>query len=115
MALNDVSLSAGDRGNTVAQRAPRGGLSPPATISGDSALVARPEATLPGPPLRQATQPGARPERRRATGSGWGPPRAVKGRVLDGRRRCRAARFSPYPAPGAGLDLLRGARAALRL
>uniref|UniRef100_G1PYG3 Chromosome 11 open reading frame 71 n=2 Tax=Myotis lucifugus TaxID=59463 RepID=G1PYG3_MYOLU len=111
MALNDVSLSAGDRGNTVAQRAPRGGLSPPAsalaTVSGDSALVARPEATHPGPPLRQATQPGARPERRRATGSGWGSPRSVKGRDPDGRRRCHAARFSPYPAPGAELDLLR--------
>ncbi|XP_036179868.1 uncharacterized protein C11orf71 homolog [Myotis myotis] len=119
MALNDVSLCAGDRRNTVAWRAPRGGLGPPAsalaTVSGDSALVARPGATHPGPPLRHATQSGARAERRRATGSGWGPPRSVKGRDPDGRRRGRAARFSPYPAPGAGLGLLRGARAALRL
>ncbi|XP_008148447.2 uncharacterized protein C11orf71 homolog [Eptesicus fuscus] len=114
MALNDVSLCTGDRGNTVAHRAPRDGLSPPAsalaTVSGDSALVAGPEAAHPGLPPRQATRPGVRTESRRAPGSGWSPPRSVKGRDPDGRRRSRAARFSPYPTPGAGLDLLRSAR-----
>lgn len=103
MALAGGPLCAGDRGNTVAQRAPRGGLSPPASalasVSGDSALVARPEASHPAPPLRQAARPGAR-----------SPPRSGKGRPPWGRRRGRAARFSPYPAPGAARDLLRGAR-----
>ncbi|XP_045433538.1 uncharacterized protein C11orf71 homolog [Pipistrellus kuhlii] len=110
MALNGASLCAGDRGDTMAHRPPRDGLSPPASalarVSGDSALV----ATHPGLPPRRATRPSVRTESRRAPGSGWKPPRAGKGRDPDGGRRSCAARFCPYPDPGTDRDLLRSAR-----
>lgn len=99
MALNNMSLSAGDQRTRVAYRASHGDLSPSAAlalamVSGDSFLVARPEAVLPGPTPRQAVRPNVR-------------TRFIKGREPDGRNRSRQTRFSPYPTPGVKLDLLR--------
>lgn len=112
MALNNVSLSAGDQRTRVAYRASHGDLSPSAAlalamVSGDSFLVARPEAILPGPTARQAVRPNVRTESRRASGGGRSPTRFIKGREPDGRNRSRQTRFSPYPTPGVKLDLLR--------
>ncbi|XP_058401168.1 uncharacterized protein C11orf71 homolog [Diceros bicornis minor] len=111
MALNYVSLSAGDQANSVAYRSSHGDLSPSALalamISGDSFLVAGREATPPGPAPRQAGRPSVRLERSRAAGGGRSPTRVIKGREPDGRNRSRQARFSPYPTPGVKLDLLR--------
>ncbi|KAG8524576.1 putative protein C11orf71 [Galemys pyrenaicus] len=111
MALNYVSLSAGDQRNWWAYRYANGDLSPSASalamVSGDSCLVARPEALTPGPTPWQAARPTVRTESRWATGGGRSPTRVIKGRELDGRRRGRQSRFSPYPTPGIKLDLLR--------
>lgn len=111
MALNYVSLSAGDQANRVAYRSSHGDLRPSASalamVSGDSFLVARPEATPPIPIPRQAGRPSVRPERSRAAAGGRSPARVIKGREPDGRNRSRQARFSPYPTPGVKLDLLR--------
>ncbi|VCX36545.1 unnamed protein product [Gulo gulo] len=111
MALNNVSLSAGDQRTRGAYRASLGALSPSALelamVSGDSFLVARPEAVLPGPAPRQAARPSVRTESRRASGGGRSPTRFIKGREPDGWNRSRQARFSPYPTPGVKLDLLR--------
>ncbi|XP_022368966.1 uncharacterized protein C11orf71 homolog [Lutra lutra] len=109
MALNNVSLSAGDQRTRRAYRASLGALSSSALeramVSGDSFLVAMPEAVLPGPAPRQAVRPSVRTESRRASGGGRSPTRFI--RDPDGRNRSRQARFSPYPAPGVKLDLLR--------
>ncbi|XP_015990424.2 uncharacterized protein C11orf71 homolog [Rousettus aegyptiacus] len=111
MVLNHVSMSAGDQGNGVAYRSTRGDHSPSALalvmVSGDSFLVTRPEAVLPGPTLREAVRPSIRTENRRAAAGAWGPTRFIKGRDLDGRNRRRQSRFSPYPTPGVKLDILR--------
>ncbi|XP_032283947.1 uncharacterized protein C11orf71 homolog [Phoca vitulina] len=111
MALNNVSLSAGDQRTGVAYRASHGDLSPSALalamVSGDSFLVARPEAVLPGPTPRQALRPSARTESRRTSGGGRSPTRFITGREPDGRNRSRQTRFSPYPTRGVKLDLLR--------
>lgn len=111
MALNDVSLCAGDQGNRAASRPARGDLSPSASawamVSGDSALVAGPGGAHPGPPPRQAARPGARAESRRAAGGGWSPARSGKGRDPGARSRSRQGRFAPYPARGPKLDLRR--------
>uniref|UniRef100_A0A8C9AI84 Chromosome 11 open reading frame 71 n=1 Tax=Prolemur simus TaxID=1328070 RepID=A0A8C9AI84_PROSS len=109
MALSNVSLSAGDQGNTVGYRASHGDLTPSASalamVSGDSFLVARPEATHLGP--REAVRLSVRIENRRLTGGGRSLTRFIKGREPDSRNRSRQARFSPYPVPGVKLDLLR--------
>nr|XP_020036644.1 uncharacterized protein C11orf71 homolog [Castor canadensis] len=95
MALNYVCLSAGDQGNRVAYRFSQGDLSPSALalamVSGDSFLLARPEAIQPRP--RQAVRPSVRTDSRRVPGGG--------------RSRSRQIRFSPYPVPAVKLDLLR--------
>ncbi|XP_076968989.1 uncharacterized protein C11orf71 homolog [Tamandua tetradactyla] len=110
MALKYVSLSAGDQGNRVTYRSLHGDLSPSALslamVSGDSFLVARPEAKHPGPSLWQAVRASVRTESHWVTGGGR-PARLMKGRVSDGRSRGHKARFSPYPTPGVKLDLLR--------
>ncbi|XP_025854985.1 uncharacterized protein C11orf71 homolog [Vulpes vulpes] len=102
MAVNFVSLSAGDQRSRVASRAPPGDLSPSAAalalVSGDGFLVAAPEARLPGPVPRQAGRPSVRPER---------PTRPIKGRDPDGRARSRRTRGAPYPIPAVKPDLLR--------
>lgn len=111
MALNCVSLSAGDHGSRVASRPSHGDVSPPAlalaVFSGDSFLLTRPEATHPGPPPRQTVRPRSRAESRRPTGGGCSPTRFIKAGDPGGRVRSRQARLSPYPTPGANLDLLR--------
>lgn len=109
MALNYVSLCAGDHGNMVAYRSSHGDLSPSALamVSGDSFLVARPAAIHPGPTPRLAARPSVRTDSRRAAGGGWSPTRFGKGRDPGGRSRSRQARFSPYPTPGLKPDLLR--------
>ncbi|XP_017378804.1 uncharacterized protein C11orf71 homolog [Cebus imitator] len=97
MALNSVSLSAGDQRSRVAYRFSHGDLSPPALplamVSGDGFLVSRTEAVHLEP--RQAVRPSVRAESRRVNGGG------------RGRSRSRLARFSPYPSPGVKSDLLR--------
>ncbi|KAM8955411.1 uncharacterized protein C11orf71 homolog [Lycaon pictus] len=94
MAVNFVSLWAGDQRSRVASRAPPGDLSPSAAalalVSGDGLLVAAPEARLPGPVPRQAGRPSVRPE---------SPTRPIKGRDPDGRARSRQTRGAPYPIP----------------
>ncbi|XP_040339011.1 uncharacterized protein C11orf71 homolog [Herpailurus yagouaroundi] len=111
MALNYVSLSAGDQRSRMAYRASHGDLNPSALalamVSGDSFLVARREAVLPGPAPRQAVRQTVRADSRRATGVGRSPPRFRLGREADGRNRSRQARFAPYPTPAVKLDLLR--------
>ncbi|XP_007535205.1 uncharacterized protein C11orf71 homolog [Erinaceus europaeus] len=113
MALNYVALSSGDQRTRVAYRSSNGDLSPSAQalalVSGDSFLVARPEAILPGPPGRQAARPSFRAESRRAAGGGRSPTRLIKGRDSEGRGRGRQPRYTPYTPPGARLDLLRSA------
>uniref|UniRef100_A0A8C5VKU4 Chromosome 11 open reading frame 71 n=1 Tax=Microcebus murinus TaxID=30608 RepID=A0A8C5VKU4_MICMU len=103
MAQSNVSLSAGDQGNRVAYRASYGDLTRSASalamVSGDSFLVARPEAIHLGP--REAVRLSVRAESRRLTAGG----RSL--REPDSRNRSRQARFSPYPVPGVKLDLLR--------
>ncbi|XP_077636656.1 uncharacterized protein C11orf71 homolog [Crocuta crocuta] len=96
-----MALSAGDQRSRVAYRASHGDLNPSAMVSGDSLLVARPEAILPAPAPPQAVRLSVRAASRRS------PPRFIKGREGDGRNRCRPARFSPYPTPAVKLDLLR--------
>nr|XP_004673168.2 uncharacterized protein C11orf71 homolog [Jaculus jaculus] len=97
---NLTLLSAGDRGSGAGYRSPYGDLNPSALawamVSGDSVLVARPDASAPGPP-RQAVRPSVRPDRRRLHGGGRGRSRS----------RGRQGRFSPYAIPGVKLDLLR--------
>lgn len=104
MALNYVTLSAGDQGNRVAHRSSRVELGQSvlalAMVSGDSFLVARHELVYPGP--RQAVRLSARTERRRMAG-GRNPTRLLKGRELEGGSRIRPARFSPYLIPRDGL------------
>ncbi|XP_004712868.1 uncharacterized protein C11orf71 homolog [Echinops telfairi] len=111
MALNAMSLSAGDQGSRMAPHSTLGDLRPPAfalaMVSGDSVFMSRPGAAPPGPAPRQTGRPSARPEGRRVTGGGRSPTRLIKGREPEGRSRSRQARFSPYPAPGVKLDLLR--------
>ncbi|XP_002708469.1 uncharacterized protein C11orf71 homolog [Oryctolagus cuniculus] len=108
MALNCVSLSAGDQRNRAAYRALPGDRSPSASawamVSGDGFLVARPGAVRPGP--RQAVRPNIR-ESRRVTASGRSPPSLINGRDPDARSRGHQTRFSPYPPRGVKLDLLR--------
>ncbi|XP_074256726.1 uncharacterized protein C11orf71 homolog [Saimiri boliviensis] len=103
MALNSVSLSAGDQRSRVACRFSHGDLSPPASalamVSGDGFLVSGPEAVRLEP--GQAVGPSVRAESRRVNGGGRG-----RGR---GRSRSRHARFSPYRLPGVKSDLLRSA------
>ncbi|XP_042538788.1 uncharacterized protein C11orf71 homolog [Dipodomys merriami] len=100
MALNCASLSAGDQRDRVAYRCSHGDLSPSAQalamVSGDSFLVAGPEAVYPGP--RPTVRPSVRTEGRRGPGGGRGAARLL---------RNRQNRFSPYPTPGVKLDLLR--------
>nr|XP_035120507.1 uncharacterized protein C11orf71 homolog isoform X1 [Callithrix jacchus] len=95
MALNSVSLSAGDQRSRVAYRFSHGDLSSPASalamVSGDGFLVSRPEAVHLEP--RQALRPGVRAESRRGNGGG--------------RSRSRHGRLSPYPIPDVKSDLLR--------
>ncbi|CAD7689983.1 unnamed protein product [Nyctereutes procyonoides] len=106
MAVNFVSLSAGDQRSRVASRAPPGDLSPSAAAlalalaSGDGFLVAAPEARLPGPVPRQAGRPSVRPE---------SPARPLKGRDPDGRARSRQTRGAPYRIPAVKPHLLRPA------
>lgn len=111
MALNCGPLSAGDQRNWLAYRFAIGDLSAPASasalVSGDSCLVARPEALPAGPAPRPAARRSFRAENRRAAGGGRRPTRVIKGRERDGRGRGRPSRFSPYPAPGVKLELLR--------
>ncbi|XP_032977503.1 uncharacterized protein C11orf71 homolog [Rhinolophus ferrumequinum] len=111
MALNYVSMSAGDQGKRVAGRSSHGDFSRSALawamFSGDSFLVTWPEAIHPEPTPRQAVPPSVRTESRRATGGSWSPTHFIKGRDPDGRIRSCQARFSPYPTPGVKLDLLR--------
>ncbi|XP_037360162.1 uncharacterized protein C11orf71 homolog [Talpa occidentalis] len=112
MAQNYVALSAGDQRTWGAYRSGRGGLGPPASAlaraSGDCGAVGGPAAPSPGPASRQAARPSLQPESRRATGGGGrSAARVLTGRGPDGRGR--EARFSPYPTPGAKLDLLRRA------
>ncbi|XP_049468826.1 uncharacterized protein C11orf71 homolog [Panthera uncia] len=111
MALNYVPLSAGDQRSRMAYRASHGDLNLSALalamVSGDSFLVARREAILPGPAPRQAVRQSVQADSRRATGVGRSPQRFRKGREADGRNRSRQARFSPYPTPAVKLDLLR--------
>uniref|UniRef100_A0A2K6CWI0 Chromosome 11 open reading frame 71 n=1 Tax=Macaca nemestrina TaxID=9545 RepID=A0A2K6CWI0_MACNE len=101
MALNNVSLSAGDQRSRVAHGSSHSDLRPRASalamVSGDGFLVSRPEAIHLGP--RQALRPSVRAESRRVNGGGRSP------REPDGRGRSRQARFSPYP--GVEPDLLR--------
>ncbi|XP_055129188.1 uncharacterized protein C11orf71 homolog [Symphalangus syndactylus] len=109
MALNNVSLSAGDQRSRVAYRSSHGDLRPRASalamVSGDGFLVSRPEAIHLGP--RQAVRPSVRAESRRVNGGGRSPTRLINGREPDGRGRSRQARFSPYPIPAVEPDLLR--------
>ncbi|XP_032141365.1 uncharacterized protein C11orf71 homolog isoform X2 [Sapajus apella] len=103
MALNSVSLSAGDQRSRVAYRFSHGDLSPPALplamVSGDGFLVSRTEAVHLEP--RQAVRPSVRAESRRVNDGG-------RGRSWSrSRSRSRLARFSPYPLPGVKSDLLR--------
>ncbi|XP_027961555.1 uncharacterized protein C11orf71 homolog [Eumetopias jubatus] len=111
MALNNVSLSAGDQRTRVAYRASHGDLSPSALalamVSGGSFLVARPEAILSGPTPRPALRPSVRTESGRTSVGGRGPTRFIKGREPGGQNRGSHTRFSPYPTPGLKLDLLR--------
>ncbi|XP_006834040.1 PREDICTED: uncharacterized protein C11orf71 homolog [Chrysochloris asiatica] len=111
MTLNYVSLSAGDQGYRMAYRSTQGDFSPPAfalaMVSGDNLFLTRTGATYPGPVPRQTVRPSVRIESRRVAAGGRSPTRLIKGRELDGRGRSRQARFSPYPAPGVKLDLLR--------
>uniref|UniRef100_U3CMS5 Uncharacterized protein C11orf71 isoform 1 n=1 Tax=Callithrix jacchus TaxID=9483 RepID=U3CMS5_CALJA len=97
MALNSVSLSAGDQRSRVAYRFSHGDLSSPASalamVSGDGFLVSRPEAVHLEP--RQALRPGVRAENRRGNGGG------------RARSRSRHGRLSPYPIPDVKSDLLR--------
>uniref|UniRef100_A0A8C9JRD8 Chromosome 11 open reading frame 71 n=1 Tax=Panthera tigris altaica TaxID=74533 RepID=A0A8C9JRD8_PANTA len=99
-----MALSAGDQRSRMAYRGSHGDLNPSALalamVSGDSFLVARREAILPGPAPRQAVRQSVQADSRRATGVGRSPP-------PDGRNRSRQARFSPYPTPAVKLDLLR--------
>ncbi|KAM6173896.1 LOW QUALITY PROTEIN: uncharacterized protein C11orf71 homolog [Erethizon dorsatum] len=107
MALNYMTLSAGDQGNRVAHRSSRGDLGQSALalamVSGDSFLVGRPEPVYPGP--RQAVRLSVRNEGRGAPG-GWNPTRPIKGRKREGGCRIGPIRFSPYLIPR-GLSLLR--------
>ncbi|XP_025211364.1 uncharacterized protein C11orf71 homolog [Theropithecus gelada] len=107
MALNNVSLSAGDQRSRVAHGSSHSDLRPRASalamVSGDGFLVSRPEAIHLGP--RQALRPSVRAESRRVNGGGRSPTRFINGREPDGRGRSRQARFSPYP--GVEPDLLR--------
>ncbi|XP_072809854.1 uncharacterized protein C11orf71 homolog [Vicugna pacos] len=111
MALNYASLSAGDRRSRVSHRSSLGDLSSSASalamVSGDSFLVTRPQAVLPELIPRPAVRLNVRGESRRAPGGGRSLTRFTRGREPDARSRSRLARFSPYPAPGAKLDLLR--------
>ncbi|XP_057606535.1 uncharacterized protein C11orf71 homolog [Hippopotamus amphibius kiboko] len=111
MALNRVFLSAGDRRSRVAYRSSHGDLSSSALASamvcGDSFLVTRPEEILPERGPWSAVRLNFRTESRRAAGGGRSPTRRVEGREPKARSRSRQARFSPYPAPAAKLDLLR--------
>lgn len=111
MALNYVSMSAGDQGNRVAYGSYHGDFSRSAlalaVFSGDSFLVTWPEAVRPEPTARQAVRPSVGTESRRATGGSWRPTHFIKGRDPEGRIRNCQARFSPYPTPGVKLDPLR--------
>ncbi|KAM5224670.1 uncharacterized protein C11orf71 homolog [Hipposideros larvatus] len=111
MALNYVSMSAGDQGSRVACRSYHGDLSWSASalavFSGDSLLATGPEAIHPELTPRQAVRPSVRTESRRAKGGSWRPTRFIKGRNPDGRVRSCQARFSPYPTPGVKLERLR--------
>ncbi|XP_004636612.1 uncharacterized protein C11orf71 homolog [Octodon degus] len=99
MALNYVTLSAGDRGNWVARSSSPAGLGPSASalamVAGDGFLVGRPE---PGHGPRRAVRLGAPSEGRRVPG---GPTRLQKGRKVKGGSRVRPPRFAPYPIPRA--------------
>uniref|UniRef100_A0A2K6NC80 Chromosome 11 open reading frame 71 n=1 Tax=Rhinopithecus roxellana TaxID=61622 RepID=A0A2K6NC80_RHIRO len=101
MALNNVSLSAGDQRSRVAHGSSHSDLRPRASalamVSGDGFLVFRPEAIHLGP--RQALRPSVRAESGRVNGGGRSPTEP------NGRGRSRQARFSPYP--GVEPDLLR--------
>ncbi|XP_067607187.1 uncharacterized protein C11orf71 homolog [Pseudorca crassidens] len=111
MALNYVSLSAGDRRGLVAYRSSHGDLSSSALalamVSGDSFLVTSPEEILPEPILRSTVRLSFRTESRRAPGGGGSTTRFTEGREQEARSRSRQARFSPYPGRGVKLDLLR--------
>ncbi|XP_010370661.1 uncharacterized protein C11orf71 homolog [Rhinopithecus roxellana] len=107
MALNNVSLSAGDQRSRVAHGSSHSDLRPRASalamVSGDGFLVFRPEAIHLGP--RQALRPSVRAESGRVNGGGRSPTRFINGTEPNGRGRSRQARFSPYP--GVEPDLLR--------
>lgn len=110
MALNSGFLCAGDQGKRVTYCSSHGDLSPSAVafamVSGDSCLVARPEAVLSRPTSQQVVRQSVRIERRRTAGGSWSPLRFVKGGDPNGRSRSCGARFSPYPTPVFKLDLL---------
>ncbi|XP_024426744.2 uncharacterized protein C11orf71 homolog [Desmodus rotundus] len=111
MALNSGFLCAGDQRKRVTYCSSHGDLSPSALalalVSGDSFLVAIPNAFHPGPrPRLVVRRQSVRIERRRITGGSWSPLRFLKGVDPDERSRSGRARFSPYPTPGFKLAML---------
>ncbi|KFO31116.1 uncharacterized protein C11orf71 homolog [Fukomys damarensis] len=100
MALNFVTLSAGDQGIWVAHSSshdyPVQSALASAMASGDSFLVGRPELIYPG--TRQAMRLSVQTEGHRMPG-GRNPTRPIRGRELEGGRRIGSTRFSPYPIP----------------
>ncbi|XP_053526410.1 uncharacterized protein C11orf71 homolog [Artibeus jamaicensis] len=113
MALNSGFLCAGDQRKRVTYRSSHGDFSPSAValamVSGDSCLLARPQAVRPRPTPRQVVRQSIRIERLQSTGGSWSSLRFVKEVHPDGRSRSRSgrARFSPYPTPVFKRNLLR--------
>ncbi|KAM5318421.1 uncharacterized protein C11orf71 homolog [Glossophaga mutica] len=110
MALNSGFLCAGDQGKRVTYCSSHSDVSPSALalamVSGDSCLVARPDAVLPRPTPRQVVRQSIGIKSRRTSGGSWNPLRFVKGGNPNGRSRSGRARFSPYPTPVFKLELL---------